>query len=290
MNWRLFGLLGFPVEHSFSPLLMNAIARRHDLPMSYHAFSIAPEQLGNFVHAVRLLPVAGFNVTAPHKRAIVAYCDEKSPAVEAIGASNCVLNRDGRLAAHNTDVAGFLWGLEQAGFSPAGKRALILGAGGAARAVAYALSRAGAASLAVASRSARRKEEWQKESPALLAAGKIQFVPWREEVLAELLRNAELVVQCTPVGTWPRSGQTVAFPFSALNEGHLVYDLVYNPPETAFLRRAGAEGARTQNGLAMLAAQAAEALRIWGFTVDEMETYRLLQELVNTAPQKTEAD
>ena len=287
MTWKLFGLLGYPVAHSFSPDLMNTLARRHGFHFGYHAFSVPPEQLEMFFEAVRLLPVHGFNVTAPHKRAVVRYCEIRSEAVALTGASNCVVNRDGRLEAHNTDVPGFLWGLKHFSFAGTSKAALLLGAGGAARAVAFALAEAGFEEVAIASRNPAREAEWRKECPQLFGRVRLRFFPWEEELLIRSLKTVQLVVQCTPVGTWPHSGDVVPFPFEHLGPEHAVYDLVYNPPQTEFLRRAEAQGAAVQNGLAMLAAQAAEALKLWGYSVSPREARNVLQELLPAGQTKS---
>ena len=281
MSWKLFGLLGHPVAHSFSPDLMNALARRHGFRFGYHAFSVPPAGLPVFFQAVRLLPVHGFNVTAPHKRAVISFCEVRSPAVLATGASNCVVNREGKLEAHNTDVAGFLWALRRLQGAEAAERALVLGAGGAARAVVFALEETGFRELAVVSRNSAREQEWRRESPALFERADLRFVPWEPSLLESLVERTELVVQCTPVGTWPDVEQTVPFPFERLHAGHMVFDLVYNPPETAFLQRAGSKEAAVQNGLAMLAAQAAEALRLWGYPVPPEEALETLREVLS---------
>ncbi|MEE9170954.1 MAG: shikimate dehydrogenase, partial [bacterium] len=258
---KLLGILGYPLSHSHSPAMINRLARSKNWDCNYDPFSIAPGDLKHFVASVKTLPIHGLNVTIPHKQAILPFCDEFAPEVQAIRAANTILNKDGRLAAFNTDVTGFLVGLKELADDPTSlHRAVILGAGGAARAVAYALTQSGCRDLAIIIRNPERENEWRRDFVSIFPMARVSFSRWDEKDLARTVAEANLIVQATPVGTFPKDDETVPFLFESLTEDHLVYDLVYNPAKTKFLQQAEKQGAIIQNGLAMLAAQAAKSL------------------------------
>lgn len=264
---RVCGIFGHPVEHSFSPAMHNAAFDAAGLDYTYVPFPVEPGNLPAAVGAVRALGLAGVNVTIPHKKAVLPLLDDLSEEARLIGAVNTIVNRSGRLYGDNTDGRGFLRSLkERAGFDPAGKTALILGAGGAARAVAVQLALAGARNLLLANRSAERAAEL-----AGFISGKtgveLEVVPWpegEEEVLpGEALRESDLVVQTTPLGMHPHISKTVPLSFELFRPGQVACDLVYNPVETLFLRDAGRAGAVAVDGLGMLLYQGALAFELW---------------------------
>ena len=276
------GLLGYPLSHSHSPAMINRLAKAKNWDCSYQPYSIEPEYLKEFISEVRHRPISGFNVTIPHKQTILSFCDEFSPEVQAIRAVNTICNHNGKLIAHNTDVFGFNYGLEQLTkeFTSI-KRAVILGAGGAARAAAFALAKMGCNKLIIASRTDHRKIEWQRDFVAIFSMTNISFCPLDQAELEKHVQDANMVVQTTPVGMFPEEDETVSFPFHVLTQDQLVFDLIYNPPKTKFLYQAEKQGTKIQNGLTMLAAQAAKSLEIWGLEVEVEEVVESLEKVLN---------
>ncbi|HBT46830.1 MAG TPA: shikimate dehydrogenase [Peptococcaceae bacterium] len=258
---RLVGLLAYPASHSFSPQIHNAAFRALGLDWVYLAFQVEPSRLPAAVEGIRALGFAGANVTIPHKESITAYLDEIHPLARLIGAVNTVVLREGKLVGYNTDAGGFLRSLEEAGIDPAGKGALILGAGGAARAVAFALARAGCMALILANRTEARARELAR---ALGEAGyrAVEVVPWEEGSLAGVVPAVDMIINTTSIGMSPdREG--VPFAPEFLRPRQIVCDVVYNPPETRFLEGARRRGCRVLSGLGMLLYQGAEAFALW---------------------------
>jgi shikimate dehydrogenase len=252
------GLIGHPVGHSKSPEMMNRAFRARGLPFVYLAFDVSPQELETAVRGMQALGFRGWNVTIPHKVAILEYLDEVEETAREIGAVNTVVSRNGRLIGYNTDSEGYLRSLvDETGLELAGQRVLILGAGGAARAVAHALAVAGVESITIANRTREKAER--------LAASLGRKVDARALSLAEVARVAgetTLLVQTTSVGMYP---ETEAIPIdpSLLHEGMTVSDLIYRPRKTLLLREAEARGARVHGGLGMLLHQAALAFEKW---------------------------
>jgi len=258
---RVTGVVGWPIAHSISPAMHNAAFAALGLDWCYLPFAVPPERLPDAIAGVRALGLAGVNVTVPHKQALLPLMDELTPAAATIGAGNTVIVCDGRLVGHNTDAEGFLRALREAGCDPAGVPALVLGAGGAARAVVYALLGAGAR-VTVLNRDAARAAALVRALDAghahALRAGALDLATLRERA-----PGARLVVNATSLGMWPHvegSPWPAALPFPA---DAMAYDLVYNPRETAFMRQARAAGAVAAGGLGMLVHQGAEAFERW---------------------------
>jgi shikimate dehydrogenase len=202
--------------------------------------------------AMRVLGIDGYSVTMPHKTDVARAVDERSPTAAALDAVNCVVHRDGRLVGHNTDGEGFLRGLRHdTGIDPAGARCVVLGAGGAARAVVHALAGAGAAEIVVVNRSA---------GPAAVAAALAG--PIGRTGGAEAVADADVVVNATPVGMRGSAPATPCAP-ELLRAGQVVVDLIYDPLDTPFTVAARAAGATAHNGLSMLVFQAAAAFELW---------------------------
>ena len=243
-------VIGWPVGHSKSPVMMNAAFAAAGIDAQMTAAAVPPEELATAIGAFRRDPDAlGASVTVPHKVAIAALCDELASEARAIGAVNCLAFDGDRLVGHNTDAPGFADALAAAGFALRGKRAVLLGAGGAARAVAYGL-RGGRAIEVVA----RRPDE------VTWAAA----WPWSDDQLRECFARADLVVDCTPTGLDPSADAAfaAALPLDALAPGAWVATLVYHRT-TALLERARAAGHPTLDGRAMLVHQGARAFALW---------------------------
>ncbi len=258
---RLVGLLGYPVEHSLSPVMHNAAFRVAGLDWHYTLQQTQPENLGTTIRRGVAEGYEGWNITVPHKERMVAYLDEAELEVKATGACNTVRLEDGRLVGYNTDVAGFLAGLEEVGGIPEGSRVVLLGAGGAARAVAWALATSGH-NVVVLARNASQASSLA-HSLLVTASLSIESGSLDTTTLDATLDSVNLLVNCTPAGMWPNI-EAMPLPDTLNLPAHLlVYDLVYRPRPTRFLIKAAKAGCRTQDGLAMLVRQGASAFEIW---------------------------
>ena len=257
------GIIGYPIGHSISPVFQQAALDDLKSDAEYRAYEVSASDVGRFVDSLRSESVLGINVTVPHKEAVMPFLDEIDDwAVEA-GAVNTIVNRSGRLAGYNTDGYGFLRALrESGGLDPAGKNALILGAGGSARGVVQALLRVGVGSLAIANRTLARAE-----SLAELARSRgvdAEAIPLESDGLQDAARSAQLIVNCTSLGMTHGPDET-ASPLRAdwIPPTALVYDLVYNPALTPLLSEAEQAGATTLGGITMLVYQGAASFEIW---------------------------
>ncbi len=264
---RPIALLGDPVAHSFSPLIHNTGFRVQGLSYVYLACRVPPQALAEAVAGLRALGFAGANVTIPHKEAVLPLLDRCTPGAKAVGAVNtilCLPNAQGKteLVGENTDVAGFLAPLKPFLPSLENSEVVILGAGGAARAVVYALlTHVHPARLTLLARNPKRGETLATDMAAYDTRHVLRVVPFAAAGAA--VRTAHLVVNATPVGMHPHDQETPWPHATDFHEGQLVYDLIYNPLRTRLLREAAARGATTIGGLEMLLAQAAAAYKCW---------------------------
>lgn len=263
---KVCGVFGCPVEHTFSPALHNAAFKAAGLDYVYVPFTVSPRSLAGAMEAIKALGLAGVNVTVPHKEAVLPLLDELSGEAEMTGAVNTVINRSGRLYGDNTDGKGYLAALKEAGFDPAGRTVLFLGAGGAARAVAVQLALAGAGKLVFANRTGARASDLAR-FVAEKTGVRAEVTPWPDragdKLPAGVLAGADLVVQATSLGMSPNVNETVPLPFECFRPGQAASDLVYNPVETLFLKKAAGAGAVTLSGLGMLLHQGALAFKLW---------------------------
>lgn len=251
---RLAAVIGHPVRHSLSPAIHNAAFASCGLDWVYLAFDVAPGGAPGALDAMRTLGIVGLSVTMPHKDAVAAAVDQTTPAAGTLGAVNCVTNRDGRLIGDNTDGDGFISGLKaDLALDVRDMSCVVVGAGGAARAVIDALARNGAASVGVVNRT------HDKAETAASLAGPLGRVARIGELAA-----ADLVVNATSLGMAGTAGEG-ATPFdpSLLSSGQVVVDLVYEPSVTPLMAAAQRGGCRVGGGLAMLVGQAAVAFTAW---------------------------
>lgn len=278
------GLFGYPVVHSFSPPMHNAAFQKLNLNWVYVPFAVEPQHLPQAVLAVRALKLAGVNLTVPHKETVLPLLDELSPAAKAIGAVNVIINEAGKLTGHNTDGAGFTRAIKtETSFTAQGKRIIILGAGGAARAVAVQLSLEGAIEIVLVNRTVNRAE---KLAQTLRGLGvMVRVLTWEQpEVLAETMLKADLIVQATSTGMHPNIDACLPLPLGCFQAGQIVCDLVYNPVQTKFLRTAQTAGATTVSGLGMLLYQGVQAFEMWTkktAPVDVMKQVLYKQKLID---------
>ena len=254
---RVLGVIGYPIGHSVSPQMHAAAIAHLGLDYAYHAFDVTPDRVGEAIAGVRGLGFAGLSVTVPHKEAVIPLLDEITPAAGAMGAVNTIVNQDGRLTGHNTDWEGFLRALTDEGVDPQGGHCVVIGAGGAGRAVCYALLQAGA-EVGVFDTDPERLGR-------LIAdlGGEARLRPLHVEAVPASLGACDLLVNCTPVGMYPHVDDRPAVDPDAIPVSAYVCDLVYNPLETELLRRARERGCRTSNGVGLLAWQGAIAFQLW---------------------------
>ncbi len=259
---KTLGLVGDPVEHSLSPLLHRLLIEALGLNCCYHAFRVQSRDLPAAVAGLRALGVMGVNVTIPHKEAIVPLLDAVAPEARALGAVNVVVNDGGRLVGANTDVVGISRALRRHGVSLEGKEAVVLGAGGAARAAVWAMAQEGARRIYVHARSAAKGEELVRGLTSSGLSAPVRALPWETRALDRSLARADVVVNATPVGMWPRHDES-PLPPGLLCPGVVVFDLVYNPLRTPLVREAEKTGAHAIVGLDMFIFQGVEAMALW---------------------------
>lgn len=261
---RVVALLGDPVSHSLSPRMHAAAFAACGLRWAYVALRVRAGDLRDAVVGLRALGFVGANLTIPHKVAALELADELDPSARRCGAVNTlVFTEDRKVVGYNTDVAGFLGALAEEGFTPSGKRAVVLGAGGAARAACAGLGQAGAERVVVLARRASAAEEVCEAMRREFPSTRFEALPLQEDQLQGMVREAELVVNATPVGMQPRQEASLIPSPRWLRPGALVLDMVYNPPRTRLLAVAEEAGARAVGGLSMLVYQGAEAFRLW---------------------------
>lgn len=262
-NTQLIGLIGWPVSHSRSPALHNAAAAALGLDWAYVPLPVRPDDLTTAVSALPALGFRGVNVTVPHKQAVIPLLAELDEGAAALGAVNTILvGTNGRLTGYNTDWTGFQADLAEQGVVVNGRTCLVLGAGGSARAVVYALARLGGRVQVLARR---------PEQAAQLAADLQPHLTnslLRERPLTDLPRiaaqtEAPLIVNTTPLGMTPHTDQSIWPDALPMPPGSFVYDLVYNPARTKLMAQAEAAGCQASNGLGMLLHQGAQAFALW---------------------------
>ncbi len=279
---RLVGVIGWPIEHSLSPSMQNAALREMGLNWLYLAFAVEPERVGEALDGVRGLGLLGLNVTIPHKSAVLDHLDEIDDAVAALGVANTIVREDdGRLVGHNTDGPGFLRSLAEHGHDVAGKAVTLIGAGGAARSVAYACADRGAIRMRIVNRTLERAEDVADlvRDKAGLAA--VEAVPLADPGAEQAVAEADVVVDCTSIGMYPEHEVDPVIPGRWLRAGQVVVDLTYNPIDTVMLQAAREAGAETVDGAGMLVHQGAISLQYWSGRQPPVETMRraLLSEL-----------
>ena len=249
---NVVGIFGYPVKHTLSPAMHEAAFRALRLNFVYLPFEVAPEGLKAAVNAVRSLNMRGVNLTIPHKEKALRHVDALDRSARKTGSINVIVNRKGRLTGYNTDGAGFLADIREQGISPGKKTVLILGAGGAALAVATALSGAGDQKIFVAARNRKRASALVRD------IARTKFVPL--EAAGETAAAADMVVNATPVGMNPADPPLLLA--ETLRKDVFVYDIVYTC-RTALLREAEKAGAPNSGGLGMLLYQGAAAFELW---------------------------
>jgi shikimate dehydrogenase len=251
-------LFGYPLGHSISPAMQNAaLAARHIRATRYVKNPMPPEKMREMISALRAPHCLGANVTVPHKQTIMPHLDELTNLAREIGAVNTILKKDGKLIGDNTDAYGFSQALRVRKISPKNARVAILGAGGAAAAAAYALAQEGAQEIIFLNRTLSRSVELADRLHKQFPEVALALNDW------EALDEMHLLINATSVGMAPKIGESPLPTRSVIPRHAVVFDLVYNPPVTKFLREANARGARVIGGLEMLVYQGARAFELW---------------------------
>lgn len=277
---QLVGLIGWPVEHSLSPVMHNVAFDALGLNWCYVPLPVPPGQVEAAVHGLAALGFRGANVTVPHKQAVMPALDSIAPNARALGAANTlVIGRSAGgtpvIGGYNTDDKGFVGALRRGGFEPEdGGSAVVVGAGGAARAVVHGLLWSGTGEIMVLNRTLERAQALVSDlGRRPQEVSRLRALPLTPETLVESTRAADLLVNATTVGTWPHVDGSV-WPGGVPIPAHLTaFDLVYNPLETRLLWQAQQSGARTIDGLGMLVRQGALAFGMWtnhGLAVSEI--------------------
>lgn len=257
----MYGVFGDPVKHSKSPIMFNRAFHEAGVNAAYAAFHIKPGLLEQAVQGIRVLGFGGVNVTIPHKVEVMRFLDDIDEDARTIGAVNTILNKDGRLIGSNTDGSGYVRSLkEETGFQIKGKKLLLIGAGGAARGVAYALSKESPSSIYIANRTKERADELARE------IGKFAECAGLSLALLDGTPHVDLIINASSIGMSPLTEQLPvdeAWMNKQIGVGTTVSDLVYNPLQTRFLTAAARRGARTHSGLGMFIYQGAYAFEYW---------------------------
>jgi len=271
---RYIGLIGYPIKHSISPYFQQAALDYYQLDICYEAWETEPAQLQDIVNNLRKPQNVGANVTTPHKEAVLPLLNEVDDLALSIGAVNTIVKKGDRLLGFNSDAYGFIKVLDKEGhFDPEGKRIVILGAGGAAKAVGFALVQKNASSLVIINRTFERAQtladslaSYSTDSSSGLETAKTEVaaLPWQSLGSHQTFSHCHLIINCTTMGM-KHSSQEGQSPLSleVIPRGVLVYDLVYNPWPTPLLKLAQKAGADILGGLPMLVYQGAASFKLW---------------------------
>lgn len=285
---ELVAVFGQPVAENPTQAMVEAAFRHHGLDWRYLTIEVAPAALGAAVAGARAMGFRGFNCTIPHKVAVIPFLDELGESAALMGAVNCVVRRGERLVGENTDGKGFLESLRPLR-DPAGARVLVMGAGGAARAVAVELALAGARSFTVVNRTAARGQALVE-----LLRGKVRervgreleatFVEWKGDARAP--EGTDVVVNTTSIGLFPDVDARVALDLSTVRPGTVVADVIPNPPRTRLVREAEARGCRVIDGLGMLVGQGRLGIQYWTGVMPDARPMREALEKVFGPPSR----
>jgi shikimate dehydrogenase len=262
----LTGSFSTPAGPNPTGVMVEAAYVHHDIPARYINCDVSPEKLADAVRGAVAMGWIGFNCSLPHKQSVIQYLDELGQSAALIGAVNCVVMRDNRLIGENTDGQGFLTSLRTVA-DPRGTRITILGAGGVARAIAFELALAGAATITIVNRNPERAEELAR---TVIGSTSTAAYPVRWSGAYEIPRETDILVNATSVGLAPRVDERLDLDMESIGSHLVVCDVIMNPPQTHLLRTAASHGATILDGRGMLVNQA--ALNIWHWTGIQVDT------------------
>lgn len=277
---RMIALIGNPIEHTISPLIHNTLSKHLGKNLIYVPFKVEKNRLDYVVEAFRELGVIGFNVTVPYKREIMRFVDENTRDALLMGAVNTVKIIGGKLFGYNTDAEGFARAFkEETGYNFNDKSIIIIGAGGTARAIAVKVAMEGAKRIAIVNRTLSSAQELAELVNYNVSEVVSAFGP-NDEALSLLFEESEIIINTTAVGMYPEVEELPFENMDYIQSYHIVYDVIYNPFETKFLKLAKEKGAVTLNGLGMLIHQAVAAYEIWtGVRIEENLIYELSEKI-----------
>jgi len=260
MRKRMFGVVGHPIEHSLSPEMHNSVFRAMGLDYEYSAFDVYPEKLGAFIRRCAEENFIGLNVTIPYKISVIEYLDKIRKEARLINAVNTIKFGHRTAVGFNTDGIGCVEALRDVGEDVRGRKILILGSGGAARAITFQLVLEGS-QLIITNRTYERALELKKEIKEKLNKN-VEVTKFSNDEIKNYIENVDILINTTPVGMFPKTRSTPISP-DLLNKDIVVMDIVYNPVETKLIREAKKVGCKTIDGVGMFVHQGAESLRIW---------------------------
>lgn len=272
---KLLGLIGCPLEHSLSPLIHNTFINDVRENLVYLPFEIIPENFKQGIEGLKALNVKGFNVTIPYKERIIELLDEVSEESSFIGAVNTVVNKKGRLIGYNTDCKGFSMALKENNIKLRGLNVLVIGAGGAAKAVVYQLIKENAKSIVLTNRTEKRAEDLVK-SFNKITNSLIKCIKFDETELVKNILDIDVIINTTPVGMYPDSNQCIIQNNHFFKKDKVYCDIIYNPVTTKFLKQAQEVGAKTIGGLDMLIYQACYSFKLWSGILPDHKKVRKL--------------
>ena len=261
---KIIGVIGKNIKNSLSPLFHNQIILKYSLNFCYLPFQVAETDLGKAIQGIKALNIRGVNITFPYKEKAIEFLDKVEESARRIGAVNTIVNNKGFLTGYNTDLVGFKKSLQEDGkFVIKEKKAVILGAGGAARAVVYALLEEEIEEICIFNRTLEKAKKIKQNLSSFFPKSCISVFPLEGEDLKDKIEKAHLLVNATSLGMPPRVDNTPLPDEKLFHPDLLVYDLIYHPTRTLFLRQAERAGAKIINGLPMLVYQGIESFHLW---------------------------
>lgn len=288
---KIVGIIGHPISHSFSPFIHNTAFEIIGLNYKYVAFDVLPENLKDALKGIVALGIKGVNVTIPHKESVLENLDDVSPEARIVGAVNTIVNENGTLSGYNTDVYGFTESLKRYKDIISNTPVFIFGAGGSARAVIYSLiTNFQPERIVIANRNISRAEGIARYFSQTLGYKDFEIKEFFLPEIAGDIKSSRLIINTTPIGMYPNVNDLPIQTDEILHDGQIVYDLVYNPPITKFLKLARKRGAEIISGIEMLILQAGKSFELW--TTKEMpiqEVKKLLLQKLKTKRKKDDA-
>lgn len=263
-NTKIIGLLGHPIKQSYSPFVQNVAFEFEKMDYIYLAFDVPPANLKSALNGVLAFGMKGLNVTLPHKEKIIQHLDELSEEAATIGAVNTIVNDQGKLIGYNTDVTGIIETLAPFKDQITGSTVTVLGAGGGARAAIYALIRHfKPEQINIINRTVQRADSIQNYFSTKMRYDGFKTMDLFPPEIVETLQNSRLIINATSIGMFPEMDDTITDLKESFSSSQIVFDLIYNPPKTKFLKLAESQGATTLGGLKMMVSQAAKSFELW---------------------------
>ena len=277
---KIIGVIGKNIENSLSPLIHNQIILKHSLNFCYLPFKVTESDLGEAIQGIRALNIRGVNITFPYKEKVIKFLDKVEESAHKIGAVNTIVNNKGILTGYNTDAIGFKKSLQEDGKFAIKGEAVILGAGGAARAVVYDLLEEGIKGICIFNRTLEKAEKIKQDLSPFFPKSRISVFPLEEERLKDKIEEALLLVNTTSLGMPPKIDYTPLPDEKLFHPNLLVYDLIYHPAKTLLLKQAEGAGAKIINGLPMLVYQGIESFYLWsGLKAEGKEVIEIIRQI-----------